>query len=188
VYGGPGEDGGGYGVAAQVRVARCGQLPRVAGHLSPDLGDGQWHVRGIRERFPDLAAALFVVARDTVGVKNAPVSSRVGLCKGHDPAPQFFRPVGDRPGVVEILRREPGGHGRKGGGEGNGHSRRRAPAGRRLAGGHHVQKAGQRQFCIVRYDVRHESPTTSPFSSMSMRVAAGVTLRPGIVRISPQRG
>src|SRR5215211_5971599 len=83
---------------------------------------------------------------------------------------------------------KPGSHCRESGCEGNGHGGRRAPTGRRLAGSHHVHEAAQRQLRVVGYGICHESPTTSPLSSKSMRVAAGVALRPGIVRISPQRG
>lgn len=171
------------GVAPQVRVALLHQPGGERGHLRPDNGDLQRHVRRRGESPPN-------VAPFPLGFDDAFVGVGVGLGERCRPFSKLFGAFQQPGGVGQLPGREAGGHAREGGGQRNGHRRGGAPAGSRFTRDREVQKPVQRkvEVAIVGGNFAQNNPTTSPFSSMSILSAAGWALRPGIVRMSPHIG
>jgi hypothetical protein len=91
-----GQKSGNDRISPQVRVALSDQTDRDADQLGPDLGDGQRHARGLRERLPDLAASPFFIAFALASIRfeYAAVGRCVGPCEGHDFASELLRPLG----------------------------------------------------------------------------------------------
>ena len=116
------------------------------------------------------------------------VGRGVGLRKPGGLLAEPVRLVGEGACVLQTARGEPGGHARERGGEGHGYGGGCATAGGRFSGRREFQEPAQRFLQVTRTGglFTHARPTISPRSSMSMRVAAGTGLRPGMVRTSPQ--
>ncbi len=91
--------------------------------------------------------------------------------------------------VDQLRGGEPCSHPEQAGSHRGGDRRGPTTPGRGLLRSETIQQVSHRAFeqrCASSRN--HDRPTISPRESMSMRVAAGLALKPGMVRISPQIG
>lgn len=181
----------GEGVTTQVGVAPLGELDSLNRDTAGQLSDLRRHLRGPLQGAPDLPAAHLRagLAGQREGGEHRPVRLSVSLSKSGD---LVADPVGvGRPArrVDQLRGGEPRNHPEQAGGHRGGDRRSATGPRRGLLRGEAIEqfrdRAVEQRGAASR---NHDRPTISPRESMSMRVAPGLALKPGIVRISPQIG